>query len=42
MRVPLSWLREYVALDVPLDELTDRLSVASAEASAMRPSSNVS
>jgi phenylalanyl-tRNA synthetase beta chain len=31
MRVPLSWLREYVALDVPLDELTDRLSVASAE-----------
>jgi phenylalanyl-tRNA synthetase beta chain len=31
MRVPLSWLREYVAIDVPLGELTDRLSVASAE-----------
>src|SRR3954447_3383884 len=31
MRVPLSWLREYVAVDVPLGELADRLSVASAE-----------
>src|SRR3954452_22550232 len=31
MRVPLSWLREYVAVDVPLAELADRLSVASAE-----------
>jgi phenylalanyl-tRNA synthetase beta chain len=31
MRVPLSWLREYVPLDVPLDELATKLSVASAE-----------
>jgi phenylalanyl-tRNA synthetase beta chain len=31
MRVPLSWLREYVPIDVPLDELTEKLSVASAE-----------
>src|SRR4051794_6110761 len=31
MRVPLSWLKEYVAVDVPLAELADRLSVASAE-----------
>jgi len=31
MRVPLSWLREYVPIEVPLRELTERLSVASAE-----------
>ncbi len=31
MRVPLSWLREYVPIEVPLDELTEKLSVASAE-----------
>src|SRR3954452_13478531 len=31
MRVPLSWLKEYVAVDVPLAELAGRLSVASAE-----------
>ena len=31
MRVPLSWLREYVPIEVPLGELTERLSVASAE-----------
>jgi phenylalanyl-tRNA synthetase beta chain len=31
MRVPVSWLREYVPLDMPLPELADRLSVASAE-----------
>lgn len=28
MRVPLSWLREYVAIDVPTDELAERLSMA--------------
>ena len=31
MRVPLSWLREYVTVDVPTSELADRISVASAE-----------
>ena len=31
MRVPVSWLRDYVAVDMPLDELATRLSVASAE-----------
>src|SRR6266704_3415154 len=31
MRVPVSWLREYVAVEMPLTELTDRLSVATAE-----------
>jgi phenylalanyl-tRNA synthetase beta chain len=31
MRVPVSWLREYVALDMPLPELADRVSVSVAE-----------
>ena len=31
MRVPLSWLAEYVPLEMPLDELATRLSIASAE-----------
>jgi phenylalanyl-tRNA synthetase beta chain len=31
MRVPLSWLREYVPVEVPLNELTEKLSVATAE-----------
>jgi phenylalanyl-tRNA synthetase beta chain len=31
MRVPVSWLREYVPVEVPLDELAEKLSVASAE-----------
>ncbi|MEI8105519.1 MAG: phenylalanine--tRNA ligase subunit beta [Actinomycetes bacterium] len=31
MRVPVSWLRDYVAIDMPLAELATRLSVASAE-----------
>jgi phenylalanyl-tRNA synthetase beta chain len=31
LRVPLSWLREYVPLEMPLDELATRLSVATAE-----------
>src|ERR1051326_3710953 len=31
MRVPLSWLREYVSLEMPIAELVSRLSVASAE-----------
>src|SRR5438093_2445219 len=31
MRVPLSWLREYVSIEMPLDELTEKLSVAAAE-----------
>jgi phenylalanyl-tRNA synthetase beta chain len=31
MRVPLSWLRDYVTVEAPTNELADRLSVASAE-----------
>jgi phenylalanyl-tRNA synthetase beta chain len=31
MKVPISWLREYVTFDVPLPALADRLAVASAE-----------
>jgi phenylalanyl-tRNA synthetase beta chain len=31
LRVPVSWLRDYVALDMPLPELADRLSVSVAE-----------
>ena len=31
MRVPVSWLREYVSFDLPLAELAERLSVSSAE-----------
>src|SRR5947207_2274091 len=31
MRVPLSWLREYVPIEMPLDELAEKLSVAAAE-----------
>src|SRR2546421_1797853 len=31
MRVPLSWLREYVPVEVPLDVLAEKLSVATAE-----------
>ena len=28
MKVPLDWLRDYVALDMPLDELADRISIS--------------
>ncbi len=31
MRVPVSWLRDYVAIEMPLEELATRLSIASAE-----------
>ena len=31
MRVPVSWLREYVPVEMPLDELATRLSISSAE-----------
>ena len=31
MRVPVSWLRDYVAVDMPLDELATRLSISTAE-----------
>ncbi len=31
MNVPVSWLREYVAFDVPLAELADRLAVSTCE-----------
>ena len=31
MRVPVSWLRDYVPIEMPLDELAERLSITSAE-----------
>ena len=31
MRVPVSWLRDYVALEMPLKELAERLSISTAE-----------
>jgi phenylalanyl-tRNA synthetase beta chain len=31
LRVPVSWLRDYVAIEMPLEELVSRLSVSSAE-----------
>ena len=31
MRVPLSWLREYVDVDLPVEELADRLTMAGVE-----------
>jgi phenylalanyl-tRNA synthetase beta chain len=31
MRVPISWLRDYVAIDVPANELAERLLIASCE-----------
>jgi phenylalanyl-tRNA synthetase beta chain len=31
VRVPVSWLRDYVAIEMPLDELATRLSVSTAE-----------
>jgi phenylalanyl-tRNA synthetase beta chain len=35
--VPVSWLRDYVAVDMPLAELGDRLSVAAAVVAAIEP-----
>src|SRR5439155_12964265 len=31
MRIPLNWLRDYVAVDVPVDELAERVNVSVAE-----------
>ena len=35
MRVPLSWLREYVDLDLPVEELAHRLTMAGTEIGAV-------
>jgi phenylalanyl-tRNA synthetase beta chain len=35
MRVPLSWLRDYVPIDMPLADLVERLSVSTAEVKAV-------
>jgi phenylalanyl-tRNA synthetase beta chain len=35
MRVPLSWLRDYVSVDMPLDHLRDRLDVSTAVVAAV-------
>ena len=37
MRVPLSWLGDYVALPMPVHELADRLSISSAEVNTIEP-----
>jgi phenylalanyl-tRNA synthetase beta chain len=37
MRVPVSWLRDYVAVEMPLGELATRLSIASAEIEGVLP-----
>lgn len=37
MRVPLSWLREYVPLEMPLDELVSRMSISVAEVEGIEP-----
>jgi phenylalanyl-tRNA synthetase beta chain len=37
MRIPLSWLRDYVPLEMPLPELAERLSVATAEIEGIEP-----
>jgi phenylalanyl-tRNA synthetase beta chain len=37
MRVPVSWLRDYVAIDMRLEELATRLSVATAEIENVEP-----
>src|ERR671935_2241819 len=31
MRVPVSWLRDYIPIEMPLPELAERLSIAAAE-----------
>ena len=36
MKVPLSWLRDYVELDLPVAQLADRLTVAGLEVSGVR------
>src|SRR5215475_4841786 len=41
MKVPVSWLRDYVAIDMPLPELATRLSVASAEVEGVDANGNL-
>ncbi len=35
MRVPVSWLREYVSFDTPIDDLAHRLTLAGVEVGAV-------
>ena len=35
MRVPLSWLREYVALEMPIEDLAERIDMATAVVAAV-------
>ena len=37
MKVPLSWLRDYVPLTMPTGELADRLSISTAEVNTIEP-----
>jgi len=36
MKVPLSWLREYVDIDIPIPELIERLTLAGLEVAGVR------
>ena len=36
MLVPLSWLKDYVDIDVPLEELSERLTLAGLEVGAIQ------
>ncbi len=38
IKVPLEWLREYVEIGVPIDELALRLHMSSTEVKRSRPS----
>src|SRR6476659_7639447 len=37
MKVPLSWLRDYVEITLPVDKLAERLSLAGLEVGGIRP-----
>ena len=37
MRVPLSWLNEYVTVTLGVDELAERLTMAGLEVESLRP-----
>ena len=34
MRVPISWLKEYVDIDLPVEELAEKLTIAGLEVEA--------
>jgi phenylalanyl-tRNA synthetase beta chain len=42
MQVPISWLKEYVDLNMPIAQLADRLTLAGLEVEAIEPSRRAS